>query len=207
MLYLDPAVVARAAGQLADREGVAVPFFPDPVIAERDVAADFLRLHHALDGGGTRLEQDSRLLHVLARLIREHSGAGRDPRRTRPERAGVAAARRRLHEGLADDVRLAELAELARLSPFHLARVFRAEVGLPPHAYQTGLRVERARVLLARGRTVSDTAQEVGFYDASHLSRHFVRVVGVPPGRYRAAARGDAPHRARTSTTRHPGSA
>ncbi|WP_372495847.1 hypothetical protein [Kitasatospora humi] len=32
-------------------------------------------------------------------------------------------------------------------------------------------------------------ATAVGFYDQSHLTRHFRRHLGVPPGRYAPAAR------------------
>ena len=46
---------------------------------------------------------------------------------------------------------LAELAAVAGLSRFELARTFRAQVGLPPHAFQLDLRVARARALLAAG--------------------------------------------------------
>jgi AraC-like DNA-binding protein len=72
-----------------------------------------------------------------------------------------------------------------QLSPFHLLRVFRAAVGLPPHAYQIQLRVARAKELLRAGMPIAAVAVEVGFVDQSHLTRHFKRLVGVPPGRYR----------------------
>ena len=56
-----------------------------------------------------------------------------------------------LEDNLARNVPLEELSRLANLSPYHLARAFAAEVGLPPHAYQTQARVHRARELLLRG--------------------------------------------------------
>ena len=79
---------------------------------------------------------------------------------------------------------LEELASLANLSPYHLARVFRDEIGMPPHAYQTQARLGRTRVLLLRGWPPARVAQETGFADQSHLTRRFKRLVGVTPGRY-----------------------
>jgi AraC-like DNA-binding protein len=73
------------------------------------------------------------------------------------------------------------------MSRFHLARGFAREFGLPPHAYQIALRVERARALLARGLRAVDVAAAVGFADQSHFARHFTRAVGVTPGRYARA--------------------
>jgi AraC-like DNA-binding protein len=79
-----------------------------------------------------------------------------------------------------------ELARLAGLSAFHLCRVFRQSVGMPTHAYQTQLRVRRAKVLLRAGLPITSAALAAGFYDQAHLTRHFKRVVGVPPGSYLA---------------------
>lgn len=79
---------------------------------------------------------------------------------------------------------LAELARLAGLSAFHLCRVFRQSVGMPPHAYQTQLRVRQAKALLRAGQPIVSAAIAAGFYDQAHLTRHFKRIVGVPPGRY-----------------------
>ena len=85
-------------------------------------------------------------------------------------------------------MRLAELAAVAGLSRFELARTFRAQVGLPPHAFQLDLRVRRARALLAGGEPPAAVAAACGFADQSHLHRVFKRAVGVTPGRYAASS-------------------
>ncbi|HYM70106.1 MAG TPA: helix-turn-helix transcriptional regulator, partial [bacterium] len=75
----------------------------------------------------------------------------------------------------------------------HLCRTFHREVGLPPHAYQTQVRVERARSLLRNGVPIAEAAAAVGFYDQAHLTRQFKRVIGVTPGQYVGAAAPRAP--------------
>jgi AraC-like DNA-binding protein len=70
------------------------------------------------------------------------------------------------------------------LSQFALLRAFRAEMGLPPHAYLNQLRVRQARQLLDAGVSAAEVAARVGFADQAHLTRHFKRVVGVPPAAY-----------------------
>jgi AraC-like DNA-binding protein len=65
--------------------------------------------------------------------------------------------------------------------------VFKGATGAPPHAYQTQLRVTRAKQLLLAGQLLKEVAQEVGFFDQSHLLRHFRRHTGISPGQYRAA--------------------
>src|SRR6202008_1114252 len=75
---------------------------------------------------------------------------------------------------------------------YALVRAFSKEVGMPPHAYQTYVRVLRARELIALGRRLSSVALDVGFTDQSHLSRNFKRGLGVTPGRYARLAPGAA---------------
>jgi AraC-like DNA-binding protein len=75
------------------------------------------------------------------------------------------------------------------MSPFHLVRVFRQIVGLPPHAYQTQLRLTHARTLLAQGHSVGYVAQETGFFDQSHFAQQFKRHYFVTPGSYCKTAR------------------
>jgi AraC-like DNA-binding protein len=55
---------------------------------------------------------------------------------------------------------------------------------MPPHAYLTHLRIQRAKELLADGVRASAVAARVGLYDQSQLTRHFRRIVGTTPARY-----------------------
>ena len=86
---------------------------------------------------------------------------------------------------------LVQLAAVARLSPYHFARQFKAATGLPPHQFVILRRVERAKQLLHAGTDLSlaEVALHAGFSDQSQLSRHFKRLVGVTPGQFRTPAR------------------
>lgn len=89
-----------------------------------------------------------------------------------------------IHERLGDSITLDALADFADLDKFHLCRGFRAQIGLPPHAYPTYLRIARAKELLLRGVRASDLAPLVGLHDQAQLTRHFRRLVGTTPARY-----------------------
>jgi AraC family transcriptional regulator len=83
------------------------------------------------------------------------------------------------------------MAAVARLSPYHFARQFKAATGLPPHRYVIARRVERAKQLLQAGTDLSlaQVAACAGFADRSQFCHHFRRLVGVTPGRFRTPAR------------------
>ena len=100
----------------------------------------------------------------------------------------IARAKKLLEDRYSDDVRLEELESEIGLSRFYLVRRFRAEVGMPPHAYQLAVRLDHARVMVAAGVPLSDVASRCGFTDQSHLTRHFRRATGVAPGAYARSA-------------------
>lgn len=102
----------------------------------------------------------------------------------------MARVRDAIEQRYAEPLRLADLADVARLSTYHVIRAFRAEVGLTPHAYLVDVRVRRARDLLRAGRGLAEAAFEVGFADQAHLTRAFKARIGVAPGAYRRALRG-----------------
>jgi len=79
------------------------------------------------------------------------------------------------------------LAKQAAMSVRNFARIFRAEVGLPPAAYVERVRVETARRLLETSeRSVDDVAEASGFGTPERLRRAFARRVGLSPREYRA---------------------
>jgi len=91
-------------------------------------------------------------------------------------------ARGFLHENDDRNVSLAEMASVAGLSQFHLARYFKAAFGQSPINYHRVLRLARAAELLAAGgRSVADVAEATGYSDQVALSHAFRRQYGAPP--------------------------
>lgn len=179
-----PELLRRIAAAATGREE-DLPFFPSPVLLEEDAVRRFLRLHQLFEQPATRLERDSALLDTLTHLVVRHSEGRPAPRRDGTEPRAVSRVREYLEAHYAEEVPLADLAKVAGLSPFHLNRVFRRSLGLPPHAFQIQLRVVWAARLLRLGRPLAEVAADTGFADQSHLTRRFKTVVGVTPGSYR----------------------
>jgi AraC-like DNA-binding protein len=59
-------------------------------------------------------------------------------------------------------------------------------MGVAPHQWLIGKRIERARELLLLGRLdLAEIAIACGFVDQSHFTRVFARHEGCAPGRWR----------------------
>jgi AraC family transcriptional regulator len=91
-----------------------------------------------------------------------------------------------IEANLHQDISLAELAAIARLSPYHFCRAFKETIGEPPHRYQMSRRIERAKTLLTKPvLSVSDVAATVGYGSLSRFSALFRQVTGYSPRDYR----------------------
>jgi AraC family transcriptional regulator len=101
-------------------------------------------------------------------------------------RETVAAVKILLARRLAERPTLHALAREVGVAPFHLARLFRAAVGLPIHRYLDRLRLRRALDRLAAGeQDLTQLALELGYADHSHFTNAFRREFGLPPSRVR----------------------
>jgi len=114
-----------------------------------------------------------------------------DQGRRRHHSLPVGQAQRYLREHLGERVPVGTLAELAGLSPSHFAALFRQSTGVSVGAYQTRLRMARARQLLdTTDEGIAAVAAAVGYADPFHFSRRFRAVHQVNPSDYRALGKG-----------------
>ncbi|MCB0057130.1 MAG: AraC family transcriptional regulator [Caldilinea sp.] len=140
---------------------------------------------------GSRLYIESLTNQLAVRLIRRYAT---HVRVTEPRHGRLSTQQRQqiddyIHAHLAEDISLAQLADVVHLSPYHFARCFKLTAGLSPYQYLLARRVNYAIHLLQTSpeRSLLEVAVSVGFYDQSHLSRHLKRIYGVTPGQVKAA--------------------
>ncbi|MGW7564207.1 AraC family transcriptional regulator N-terminal domain-containing protein [Streptomyces sp. NPDC054757] len=91
-----------------------------------------------------------------------------------------------------EPLRVADLAELAHMSPSAFHRHFRAATSMTPVQFQRQIRLREAHALLMAGPVeVAETGHRVGYGSPSQFSREYRKEFGAPPGRH--AARHTAP--------------
>jgi AraC family transcriptional regulator of adaptative response/methylated-DNA-[protein]-cysteine methyltransferase len=118
--------------------------------------------------------------------------------RCRPEEAtapspgarAVERVRAHLEAHPEEPVRLAQLARLAGVSPFHLQRTFRRALGVSPAQYLAALRLRTFKRALRRGEDVTASVYAAGYGSSSRLYERAAARLGMSPGRYRAGGAG-----------------
>lgn len=184
MLYLPQRWVA-AELERTGRPAAAglLPAFRATLSEDARLGAAIQRAFDSLHRGEGRLARDQCLERLVALLAGQTQAAasGVDARMT--------AVRDHLHDRMAADIGLDELARFAGVDRFRLTRQFTRAFGLSPHAYLVRRRLRAARRLLADGTSASQAAAAVGFADQSHLGRWFQRAYRLSPAAYQRSAR------------------
>lgn len=162
----------------------ALPFFKDVRIDRRWATNHILTLHKAILQGASTLECEARTLWTLAQFIKRFADISCSEQPLGTEKKAIQQARTYIEERFAERIKLSKLAQHAALSPYHLLRVFHAEVGMPPYAYLESVRIRHAQRLIETGKPLAEVALEVGFSSQSHLTRHFKKIIGTTPGQY-----------------------
>jgi AraC-like DNA-binding protein len=185
MIYPSASLLQQAMAELYPASS-QVPFFPNPVITDRDLVQQFQAFHQALEQGASPLEKESRLMWLASHLICRYGELRSPLPPLHANRAIAQQAQDYLRSHYQTPITLEDLAQIVGISPLKLLRLYRREWGLPPHRHLVQIRVQQAKRLIAAGNTLVNVAAATGFADQSHLNRHFKRLVGVTPGQYQS---------------------
>lgn len=184
MFYLPPELMKNAAAEISPKS--FQPHFRAGILDDSQLANQIIQVHKILDEEKTSsLEKETLLLTLLINWITRHADSQRNIPPEGSEHRAVQIAREYIEDCYTDDSNLEQLSELGGLSPFHFIRVFEKHTGITPHAYLTQVRVNRAKTMLDSGLRLAEIAATCGFFDQSHLTRHFRRQFGITPGKYR----------------------
>jgi AraC family transcriptional regulator len=191
-----PRVLMRVVCFYIDRRGPlldetlrfdAIDFRPRLLFFDDELWRLAIKLRSETVGGARRQYGEALSILLGHELVRLNQGRAQP----RAVQGGLSGWQQKrvidfMEAHLAEEVRLATMAELADLSPYHFARAFKQSFGAPPHRYHLGRRMERAKTLLAEpAQSVTDIARLLGFAETSSFSAAFRRITGTSPREWR----------------------
>jgi AraC family transcriptional regulator len=183
--YFDPTEL-QAEFEANDAD---IAFTPRLFFEDATIWSTAAKLKQAIDSRGAedRLYVEALGVVLVHELLRLNRGT---PRSEAPVRGGLAAWQQRvvtayIDEHLPEQIPLATLAGLARLSTYYFCRAFKQSFGIPPHRYHTNRRIEQAKVMLAaRKHSVTEIGLTFGFSDTSSFTAAFRKITGQTPSSY-----------------------
>jgi AraC-like DNA-binding protein len=214
-LFLIPSgsLIREVAAEIdpAAADGPVVRLPPGAPLDGRTFAISRLAARHLASGtgraGAAAPADPSRARELLYELLRRTiRAAGRGE----PGRPGAGAFHRSVHSGatlrarreiveeakefltarMAERISLDDLARRVYVSPYHLARLFRAATGFSVHGYLVDLRLRNGldRIGATGGHAdgIGEVGVRLGFNSHSHFTASFRRAFGLAPSRLEA---------------------
>jgi AraC family transcriptional regulator len=186
---IDDRFIQSVASQTLDKN-LNLELIPEFKLRDSQMEAIALMLLTELQQNDSTSIYVESLSNVLAiKLIRQYSHAKPD---LPVGEGGLSPHQLRqvldyIYDALDRDIKLADLAALIDISPFHFSHQFKQSLGISPYQYLIQQRIERAkRLLLQTDRSILDIALECGFNSHSHLSQKFRQLTGITPKKYRS---------------------
>jgi AraC family transcriptional regulator len=197
--WQDPRILARLAyfyfdpGRLPvqdEPDSLAMPLAPRLFFEDQGLSGTARKLTTLIDNPelGNQLYFEALGVVLAHELMRLNGGM---PCLQSPVRGGLAAWQQRIvtdyiEEHVAQQIPLATLAGLVRLSPFYFCRAFKQSFRVPPHHYHSSRRIEHAKMLLARPAcSVTEVGVKLGFSTTSSFTAAFRKTTGLTPTQYR----------------------
>ena len=188
MLALEPGFVHQIANEsgMSDSELVRHLGIRDPQIEYIAFA-----LKSELDAGcpSGRVYGDGLAVALAARLLGRYSAHSTISHNSNALMSGYTLRRvtNYIEDNLTKDLTLAEIADVAHMSPHYFSRAFRKSTGIPPHRYVIDRRIEKAKTLLSDNHLpLVEVGLSVGFQNQSHFTTLFHKRTGVTPKVYRS---------------------
>lgn len=84
-----------------------------------------------------------------------------------------------------EDISLAKFSKNSHYSPSHLSHLMQKNLGISFSEYLKTVRLQHALRLLQKGRSITETAEDVGFVNSNAFIKAFRETYGMTPGKYR----------------------
>ena len=134
------------------------------------------------EGYGRVILSNGMLLRLIVEIGRElENPAAIQPSPTTSRNQRVVDMLRYIEDNLGEDMSIDTLANRFYISKYHMMRLFRQETGQSIHDYLTDRRLLRARELMTKGVSATESCYRSGFRTYSSFTRAYARKFGTTP--------------------------
>jgi len=96
----------------------------------------------------------------------------------------IVRAKLFIDDHYSDNIDLDNISDQAHFSKFHFIRLFKSIYGSTPNNYLIKVRMDKAKILLAKGHSVLETSIMVGFDSPTSFTGMFKKITRLTPSKF-----------------------
>ena len=96
----------------------------------------------------------------------------------------IIESRHYIDKHFSEDINLDKIAGKAFVSKFHFIRLFKKYYGRTPNQYLQEVRIEMAKKILLKGKSIDEACNAIGFKSKTSFISLFKKMTGVTPLAY-----------------------
>ncbi|MFF2093842.1 helix-turn-helix domain-containing protein [Paenibacillus sp. NPDC058174] len=173
MLYIDPQLLLEAMGKKD------IVRFTAPIVYDHGLKSRIVSLSEAILS-----EKDEALCNELFLSLTDSFVQTNLSSDCKKDSVIIRKAKDMIFANLEHVLKLEEICAELGLSKFQFIRVFKAHTGISPYQYFLNCKVERAKQLIEKNRDIYFAVAACGFFDLTHLNKHFKSVYGTTAHEY-----------------------
>ena len=137
----------------------------------------------SMEGGTSEMLRDAYFYEILAFLHKSFYDQEDDDIHALPDK--LVPVIEYIESHLDSDLSLDVLENKFYINRYYLCRIFKKNTNVSLHDFIVYKRINRAKLLLSEGYSVTEVAQMAGFNDYSNFIRVFGKIAGISPGKYK----------------------
>ncbi|MBQ4269808.1 MAG: helix-turn-helix domain-containing protein [Clostridia bacterium] len=203
-LALSDSFMNKFANELADLAGYSLLFEIEPILRSTVNEEFFLRLSQEelasilpeinnlvacenTEYSGIKTIKNAKALSIIGTLaFWMHQKKPSANVYSTPSTKNIIKSVEYIHENYMDKINVEALAEMCFMSYATLTRYFKKLFNVTPTEYIMNIRIKNAKIMLrTTDKSVSQIAQDCGFFDLSHFSHYFYKYEKTTPVKYR----------------------
>lgn len=180
-INVKPEVMESVVRKIYGTQNVA--HFTRNVIIRSEYVDILRKLHRMILDGGEEFEKEELFYFFMLKILTRYANK-KENCQLQEMSTQICRACDYMSHNYMDTIVLDELCEITGIGKYTLLRNFTSQKGVTPYQYLESIRVNHAKMLLANGHSLIDTAVKSGFSDQSHFTRFFKNFIGLTPKQY-----------------------
>lgn len=184
MMFLDPNWCHKIQKNIFDEDTKDFVPFKRTILESQELYKEYIEVNKFLYTNSFYIEKEEKLISLLIKIFSTECSIYETKSSKNEEDIMFEKVKEVIDKNINENITLSEIEKEVNINQYKIIRIFKNKIHLTPHAYLMNAKINKAKILIKKGVSISDVYFLLGFFDQSHFIRNFKKVVATTPKQY-----------------------